>query len=122
MISIIIPVLNEATCIESTLNRMQPMRKRGHQIILVDGGSQDNTVALAEPLVDSLLYSTAGRAVQMNTGAAAASGDIIWFVHADTLMIPDTDVLLKNALYDSAKKWGRFDIRLSGDVKALRII
>ncbi len=98
------------------------MRKRGHQIILVDGGSQDNTVALAEPLVDRVLCSSAGRAAQMNTGAAAANGNILWFVHADTRMSTDTDVLLTEALHDSTKVWGRFDIRLSGDALALRII
>jgi len=122
MISIIIPALNEAATITDALTALQPMRERGHQVILIDGGSRDNTIALAEPLVDTLLYSTAGRAVQMNTGASAASGDIFWFVHADTLMIPDTDILLKNALYDSAKKWGHFDTRLSGDAKAFRVI
>ncbi len=98
------------------------MRKRGHQIILVDGGSQDNTVALAEPLVDRVLCSSAGRAAQMNAGAAAANGNILWFVHADTRMSTDTDVLLTDALHDSTKVWGRFDIRLSGDALALRII
>ena len=122
MISIIIPALNEAQNIASTLNCMQPMRKRGHQIILVDGGSRDNTIVLAEPLVDRLLCSSAGRAAQMNTGAAAASGKLLWFIHADTHMPPDTDVLLTNALYHSEKEWGRFDIRLSGDAAALRII
>ena len=98
------------------------MRKRGCQIILTDGGSQDNTIALAEPLVDSVLCATAGRAIQMNTGAAAANGDLLWFIHADTLLPPDTDVLLQNTLHDSAKEWGRFDILLSGDAPALRII
>ncbi len=122
MISVIIPALNEAATIADTLSTLQPMRERGHQVILVDGGSQDNTAALAEPLVDSVLCSTTGRAAQMNTGAAAASGNLLWFLHADTRMPPDADVHLTNALYDSEKEWGRFDIRLSGDAPALRII
>ena len=122
MISVIIPALNEAATIADTLPALQPMRERGQQVFLVDGGSQDNTIALAEPLVDSVLCSTTGRASQMNTGAAAASGDLLWFIHADTLMTPDTDMLLTNLLYDSKKEWGRFDIRLSGDAAALRII
>jgi rSAM/selenodomain-associated transferase 2 len=122
MISIIIPVLNEAATIASTLTALQPMRKRGHQLLLVDGGSHDNTIALAEPLVDRVFCSSAGRAAQMNAGAAAANGDLLWFVHADTLMIPDTDVLLQKAFNASAKAWGRFDIRLSADTAALRII
>lgn len=122
MISIIIPALDEADAIAANLTILQPMRKRGHQVILVDGGSHDNTIAIAKPLVDQVLLSLASRAAQMNAGAAAASGDLLWFVHADTLAAPDTDVLLENALYDSTKKWGRFDIRLSGDAAALRII
>ncbi len=122
MISIIIPALNEAATIADTLTALQPMRERGQQVILVDGGSHDNTIAIATPLVDRALCSSAGRAVQMNTGAAAASGNLLWFIHADTLITPDTDVLLTNALYDSVKEWGRFDVRLSGDAAALRII
>jgi rSAM/selenodomain-associated transferase 2 len=122
MISIIIPALDEADAIATNLTILQPMRKRGHQVILVDGGSHDNTIAIAKPLVDQVLLSLASRAAQMNAGAAAASGDLLWFVHADTLAAPDADVLLEDALHDSTKKWGRFDIRLSGDAAALRII
>ena len=122
MISVIIPALDEAATIANTLTALQPMRERGHQVLLVDGGSSDNTIALAKPLVDLALCSSAGRAAQMNAGAAAASGNLFCFVHADTRMPPDMDVLLTNALHDSAKEWGRFDIRLSGDVAALRII
>ena len=122
MISIIIPTLNEAATITHTLTALQPMREHGHQVLLVDGGSVDNTIALAEPLVDRVLRSSAGRAPQMNAGAAVANGDLLWFVHADTLMPTDTDVLLQNALDKSAKEWGRFDIRLSGNALSLRII
>jgi rSAM/selenodomain-associated transferase 2 len=122
MISVIIPALNEADTMTKTLTALQPMRERGQQVILVDGGSRDNTIALAGPLVDRVLCSSAGRAVQMNAGAVAASGDLLWFVHADTRMATDTDVLLQNAVNDSTQEWGRFDIRLSGDAAALRII
>ncbi len=122
MISIIIPTLNESATITHTLTALQPMREHGQQVLLVDGGSLDNTIALAEPLVDRVLRSSAGRAAQMNAGAAVANGDLLWFVHADTLIPTDTDVLMQNALDKSAKAWGRFDIRLSVDTAALRII
>ena len=122
MISVIIPALNEADAIVDALTALQPMRERGQQLILVDGGSQDNTVPLAESMVDQVLQSSAGRATQMNAGAAVANGDLLWFIHADTRMAPDTDVLLTNALHDFDKQWGRFDTRLSGDAIALRLI
>ncbi len=77
MISIIIPTLNESATITHTLTALQPMREHGQQVLLVDGGSLDNTIALAEPLVDRVLRSSAGRAAQMNAGAAVANGDLL---------------------------------------------
>ncbi|GMQ88969.1 MAG: TIGR04283 family arsenosugar biosynthesis glycosyltransferase [Gammaproteobacteria bacterium] len=87
-LSIIIPVLDEAECIVALLQQLQPLRARGHEVILVDGGSKDETVALAESLVDQLLIAPAGRARQMNAGADAANGQMLWFVHADS-GVPD---------------------------------
>jgi glycosyltransferase involved in cell wall biosynthesis len=122
MISIIIPTLNEAATISDTLAALQPMRKRGHQVILVDGGSQDSTFSIAKPLVDLALCSSAGRATQMNAGAGVAHGDLLWFLHADTHIPADTEQLLEHLLRNCTKEWGRFDIRLSGNVLSLRII
>jgi rSAM/selenodomain-associated transferase 2 len=122
MISTIIPTLNEAATISDTLAALQPMRKRGHQVILVDGGSQDSTFSIAKPLVDLALCSSAGRATQMNAGAGVAHGDLLWFLHADTHIPVDTELLLEPLLRDCTKEWGRFDIRLSGNTLSLRII
>ncbi len=122
MISIIIPTLNEAATISDTLAALQPMRKRGHQVILVDGGSQDSTFSIAKPLVDLALCSSAGRATQMNAGAGVAHGDLLWFLHADTHIPADTELLLEHLLRNCTKEWGRFDIRLSGNALSLRII
>jgi rSAM/selenodomain-associated transferase 2 len=122
MISTIIPTLNEAATISDTLAALQPMRKRGHQVILVDGGSQDSTFSIAKPLVDLALCSSAGRATQMNAGAGVAHGDLLWFLHADTHIPVDTELLLEPLLRDCTKEWGRFDIRLSGNELSLRII
>ncbi|MCW8826072.1 MAG: glycosyltransferase, partial [Gammaproteobacteria bacterium] len=71
-LSIIIPALNEADSIVETLQRLQPLREEGHEVILVDGGSSDATLSLSESLVDQALTSKPGRARQMNRGAAVA--------------------------------------------------
>ncbi len=121
-ISIIIPTLNEASHIRQTLEPLQAMRKRGHEILLVDGGSNDKTVDTATPMVDRILHCEAGRAYQMNAGACQAQGSIFWFLHGDTLVQPDMDKKLIAALSASKNPWGRFDILLSGDHYGLRII
>ncbi|HDK37814.1 MAG TPA: glycosyltransferase [Thiolapillus brandeum] len=122
MISIIIPCLNESAHIHATLECLQAMRKRGHEVIIVDGGSTDDSVDLARPLCDTLLQIPAGRARQMNAGAAIAQGDILWFLHADTLLASCQDKRLLNTLEQTRAIWGRFDIRLSGNRPCLRII
>ncbi len=120
-LSVIIPALNEADSIVAVLQQLQGMRASGHEVILVDGGSNDATVALAEPLVDRLLVSAAGRAVQMNGGARAASGGVFWFLHADTLA-PDKAAQRILESVQKAGGWGRFDVRLSGDHWLLRVV
>jgi rSAM/selenodomain-associated transferase 2 len=112
-LSIVIPALNEAEHIESALQRLQDLRRRGHEIILVDGGSTDRTPALAARLTDRVLSGPRGRALQMNRGAAAASGDVLLFLHADTELPADCDRLIEAAL-GGDQGWGRFDARLSG--------
>jgi len=86
-LSIIIPVLNEADHIVSALQELAPLRSRGAEIIVADGGSEDDTVALAEPLSDRVVTSARGRATQMNAGAAVARGDAR--VHLSDLLAAD---------------------------------
>ena len=121
MISVVIPARNEAGNIAATLHPLQAMRGRGHEVIVVDGGSDDATVAQAQPLADRVLAGVPGRARQMNAGAQAARGEVLWFLHADTLAPPDADRLLLAAL-DSGAAWGRFDVRLSGRQPLLRVV
>lgn len=111
--SVIIPALNEADCIGATLERLQPARARGHEVILVDGGSADDTRGIAAAGVDRTLQCAPGRGAQMNLGAQAAGGDILVFVHADTLVPGDFDRILDD-LGVSGDAWGSFDVRLSG--------
>ncbi len=120
-ISIIIPTLNEAESIAATLNPLQVMRARGHEVIVVDGGSTDATINLAAPLTDAVIDSAPGRATQMNAGAAKASGDVLWFLHADTLAPESADRDIGHAL-EGGFAWGRFPVRLSGSHPLLRIV
>jgi len=122
VLSIIIPSLNESASITATLKSLQLFRKSGHEIIVVDGGSTDNTQDLAKPLVDVILSTTAGRAHQMNIGAQIAKGDIFLFLHADTQLPDQADSLIINGLEKSGQQWGRFDVRLSGNTPLLRLV
>ena len=119
--SVIIPALNEADYIGQTLERLQPARARGHEVILVDGGSTDETCAVAEGTVDRILQCDPGRARQMNCGAQFASGEIFVFLHADTLAPIEFDQLL-DVRGACAHAWGSFDIRLSGSHVLFRCI
>ncbi len=120
-ISIIIPVLNEAQAIAGCLDRLQPYRAQGHEVVVVDGGSRDGTMALAQPLADRVLASPVGRARQMNQGAHVAQGEVLLFLHADT-QLPDAacDVII--SALQTAARWGRFDVRLSGSAPGFRLI
>lgn len=113
MLSIIVPVLNEAGGIATALARLAPARARGAQVIVIDGGSVDGTPEIARTLVDQVIVSAPGRAVQMNAGAALASGQVLLFLHADTFLPDGADALIEAAL-QSGRVWGRFDVRIEG--------
>ena len=110
-LSIVVPVLNEAATIEATLTALSSYRARGIELIVVDGGSSDDTMALARPLSDRALTAPHGRAAQMNAGAAVARGDILLFLHADTRLPNDADGLIRDGLARSTCAWGRFDVQ-----------
>lgn len=120
-LSVIIPTRDEAQALPALLADLAPLRAAGAELIVVDGGSGDATRALAAPCVDRLLESEAGRARQMNAGAAVARGDYLWFVHADTRVAGESIRQLL-ALLAERPVWGRFDVRLSGRGPALRLI
>jgi rSAM/selenodomain-associated transferase 2 len=114
-LSIIMPVLDEATGIEATLTALAPYRTRGCELIVVDGGSRDGTLALARPLADRTLIAPRGRAAQMNAGASVARGDVLVFLHADTKLPENADALIRDGLAQSGRVWGRFDVRFDQD-------
>jgi rSAM/selenodomain-associated transferase 2 len=121
-ISIIIPTLNEGERITVLLTQLQPLRARGHEVILVDGGSSDDTVVRAKGLTDQLAEAPRGRAEQMAAGVALASHQVLWFLHADSQVPEQADALIAAALQQAS--WGRFDVQLSGRCRrpALRVV
>lgn len=121
-ISLIVPTLNEAEGITATLEALAPLRARGCEVIVVDGGSSDDTVAQATTRADRVLHTEAGRARQMNAGAAAAGKEILCFVHADTRLPESADGLIRDGLARSRRSWGRFDVQISGTHPLLPVV
>jgi len=119
-LSIIVPTLNEAIGIREALEALAPLRVRGHEVIVVDGGSDDGTPQIAAALCDRLLWAPRGRAVQMNAGARVASGEALVFLHADTRLPPQADGAIEDALRRSL--WGRFDVEIAGGHRLLRLV
>ena len=120
-LSIILPVLDESAAIGATLDALAPLRAVGHEVLVVDGGSQDNTVALCRGAGCQVLGSGRGRARQMNAGAARAQGEVLVFLHADTQLPARADMLIGLALQQGAF-WGRFDVRIQGPSNLLPVI
>jgi len=121
-LSIIMPVLDEAAGIAEALGALAPLRDRGGEVIVVDGGSRDATVDLARMHADQVLLAPRGRAAQMNAGAAAAAGDVLLFLHADTRLPRDADTLVLDGLSRSRRVWGRFDVAISGHHPLLGVV
>jgi rSAM/selenodomain-associated transferase 2 len=143
-LSIILPVLNEGQGIAQTLLTLAPLRARGVQVIVVDGGSSDDTVEQARQALQAPIHSDPtlqaarddsrdaplwqvissppGRAAQMNAGAQHAVGSTLLFLHADTHLPPAADTLVARALNRGSHHWGRFDVRIAGQHGMLRLI
>ena len=107
---------------QTFLRGLQYLRSQGHELILVDGGSEQSVAATAEPYVDKLLVTPPGRASQMNRGGESAGGDLLWFLHADSRIEPGIEQAMLSAAGDGAPLWGRYDVRLSGPHPLLRIV
>ncbi len=120
-LSIVIPVLDEAPRIGDLLREMQPLRRAGVELVVADGGSRDGTDRIAAPLADRVIDAPRGRARQMNAGAAASRGDILLFLHADTLL-PTGGVAAVMAAIEGGAQWGRFDVRIDGQAPLLRVV
>ncbi len=112
-ISVIIPTLNEETSLPRTLACLSASGV--NEVVIVDGGSTDHTISIAEDFCTSapnarFVTAPAGRPWQMNAGAKASRGDILLFLHADTRLPADAQLLIESVLTDRSLVGGRFDI------------
>jgi rSAM/selenodomain-associated transferase 2 len=128
-LSVVIPTLEEATTLPALLAALEPWRARGVELVVVDGGSRDATVAIATPRVDLVLTSLPGRGRQMNAGARTSHGEVLLFLHADTRLPADAPEQVARALGDGGPApaparaaWGRFDVRIEGRPAMLRVV
>ncbi|MBK9988958.1 MAG: TIGR04283 family arsenosugar biosynthesis glycosyltransferase [Betaproteobacteria bacterium] len=123
-LAIVMPVLNEAAGIEAALRALMPLMARGVRVLVADGGSADDTLARARRFGGvEVIEAARGRAAQMNAGAQAASGArVLLFLHADTTLPPDADRLIEQALAGGRHVWGRFDVRIAGRPRMLRVV
>jgi rSAM/selenodomain-associated transferase 2 len=123
-LSIIVPVLDEAPGIVASLQALQTFRACGAEVVVVDGGSTDNTPELAQALADRVLAAPRGRARQMNAGAQAARGRVLLFLHADTRLPEqaDRDVMDAFNATSDGRHWGRFDVIVEGRSPWLKLV
>ncbi|HUP30636.1 MAG TPA: TIGR04283 family arsenosugar biosynthesis glycosyltransferase [Usitatibacter sp.] len=119
-VSIIVPVLDEARAIEGALLPLQAWRAAGAEVVVVDGGSVDATRALAVPLADRVMGAERGRAAQMNAGARASRGDVLLFLHADTVL--PSDAMAAVIAATARSEWGRFDVAIEGADPLLALV
>ena len=124
------PVLDEAATVACTLEALQPLRRRGVEVVVADGGSTDGTPARCAPWVDRLVAAPRGRARQMNAGAAVASRPVLLFLHADT-RLPDGALESVSAALGmgtngrpghASRRWGRFDVHIEGRSRWLPLV
>lgn len=121
-ISIVIPVLNDLAALQNLLPGLQDARGKGHEVLVVDGGSTDGSVTYARSLADRVLMTGTGRGRQMNLGVEYARQNILLFLHADSKLPGDGLARIQQAMDDPERHWGRFDVQLDDTGAAFALI
>ena len=135
-LSIIVPILEEALIVPTALARLAPLRAAGAEVIVVDGGSRDDSAVVAAAGADRVLAASRGRARQMNAGAAVARGEVLLFLHVDTMLPTGAMQAIETAVNGVATGrsahfaesrsgvpvWGRFDVRIDGRGRLLGVV
>ena len=119
-ISVIVPTLNEHDCLAATLDPLA--LARGDELIVVDAGSSDGTPDIARRYTSQVYQGPRGRAQQMNHGARQARGDILLFLHADTLLPADGLDAVRHALQQPGTVGGAFRLVIAPATLALRLV
>lgn len=120
-IAVIVPVLNEASALDSVLKQAHELAEQGAAVVFVDGGSTDGTAMRLKESGAKVLASSPGRALQMDTGARHTKSDVLLFLHADTLLPQAALEHVAHALASGAV-WGRFDVRITGRSRWLPVV
>lgn len=123
-IAIVVPVFNEALILPRLIGHLITLKEAANQdfeLVFVDGGSTDNTMALIEDAGLRVINSAKGRAWQMNTGAAQTAADVLLFLHADTQLPNNSLKSVASSLVDNIY-WGRFDVRIAGKPWMLGVV
>ena len=119
-ISVIIPTLNEALVLEKTIAEIS--RHSPHEIIIADGGSDDDTLAIAEKFGLPIVTSPPGRALQMNAGAQSATGEILFFLHADSRVDENSYQKMASVMEKENKVGGAFSLAIESEKPSLKMI
>ena len=119
-LAIVVPMLDEAATLPALLVHLAGWRARGCEVVLVDGGSRDDSVEMARAAGFRVLIAERGRARQMNAGAQACGRALMLFLHADTRLPEAADAMVRAAL--AVQAWGRFDVRIDGRPLMLRVV
>jgi len=121
-ISIIIPTLNESLLLQRLLCGLNKIIDSQVEIIVVDGGSNDNTLEIASKYAHQVFVTEQGRATQMNYGAAFAKGEVLFFLHADSMLTTNAFQKLKEIVKESAYVGGAFRLQIDSNKLLLSII
>ncbi len=121
-LSIIIPILNEQVFLANHHEILKSLLSDGHEILVIDGGSTDNSVDIAKAIGCKTLKTKTSRGFQLHVGAKHSKNELLLFLHADTLLPTNAAELIYHALTPVNKHWGRFNVRFSNQNLIFQII